>query len=61
MKIINTVTGETVAEIITNHRITIDEALYCAGADKLEVENAGDPDYILNGKELWYDELELEY
>ena len=49
MKIIRNETGETIANILTNHSMTLDEAL----------ENSCDPDYILNGVELWYDDLDL--
>ena len=53
MKIISNETGETIANIITNHSMTLDEALDLVGAEPLEAENSCDPDYILNGVELW--------
>ena len=37
----------------------LDEALDLVGAEPLEAENSCDPDYILNGVELWYDDLDL--
>lgn len=43
----------------TNHSMTLDEALDLVGAEPLEAENSCDPDYILNGVELWYDDLDL--
>ena len=49
MKIISNETGETIANILTN----------LVGAEPLEAENSCDPDYILNGVELWYDDLDL--
>ena len=52
-------TGETIANILTNHSMTLDEALDLVGAEPLEAENSCDPDYILNGVELWYDDLDL--
>lgn len=51
--------GETIANILTNHSMTLDEALDLVGAEPLEAENSCDPDYILNGVELWYDDLDL--
>ena len=30
-----------------------------SGYEPLEAENSCDPDYILNGVELWYDDLDL--
>ena len=53
MKIISNETGETIANILTNHSMTLDEAI------DLVAENSCDPDYILNGVELWYDDLDL--
>lgn len=49
MKIISNETGETIANILTNHSMTLDEALDLVGAEPLEAENSCDPDYILNG------------
>ena len=43
----------------SNHSMTLDEALDLVGAEPLEAENSCDPDYILNGVELWYDDLDL--
>lgn len=59
MKIISNETGETIANILTNHSMTLDEALDLVGAEPLEAKNSCDPDYILNGVELWYDDLDL--
>ena len=51
---------EFVAEVITNHSITDDQAIELAGFEKLEKENFDDPDYKYNGKELWFDDLTVE-
>lgn len=58
MKIVNTVTGETIAEILTNHSMTIDEALDLVG-EPYEREYDDDPDYIVNGKEVWIEECTM--
>ena len=59
MKIISNETGETIAKHPYQHSMTLDEALDLVGAEPLEAENSCDPDYILNGVELWYDDLDL--
>ena len=38
MKIISNETGETIANILTNHSMTLDEALDLVGAEPLEAE-----------------------
>lgn len=43
MKIISNETGETIANILTNHSMTLDEALDLVGAEPLEAENSCDP------------------
>lgn len=60
MKIINTVTGETVAEIITNHSMSLDEAIALMGTP-YEKKHDDDPDYIIGGVECWYDDLAMEW
>ena len=40
MKIISNETGETIANILTNHSMTLDEALDLVGAEPLEAENS---------------------
>lgn len=59
MKIISKETRETIAEILGGSRLTLDEALDLVGAEPLEAENPWDPDYSLDGRELWYDDLDL--
>lgn len=62
MKIINTVTGEIIGTILTNHSMTIEEALDLIGE---KCENTGEPydnpDYIVDGKEVWCEECTLDY
>lgn len=60
MKIINTVTGETVAEIITDHSMSLDEAIGLVGTP-YDKQYDDDPDYIIGGMECWYDELAMEW
>lgn len=59
MKIINKNTQEVIAEITTNHSMSLDEALDLV-AEPLEKENPWDPDYQINGQEIWYDDCEIE-
>lgn len=64
MKIINTATNEIIGEIITNHRMTLDEAIECIGGEiinNMDDERWSD-DYdnvIIAGNRYWYEELEL--
>ena len=61
MKIINKPNGKVIAEIITNHSMCLDEALeFVPGLKKLNKENPWDPDYEINGEEVWYDDLDME-
>ena len=64
MKIINTVTNETVAEIVTNHSMTLDEAIECVGGEiinNMDDERWSDDgdNVIIDGKRYWYDELDM--
>ncbi len=56
MKIFNTATNETVAEITTNHSMSLEEAISIVGiiCPEMEEENV-----IINGKWYYYDDLEL--
>lgn len=59
MKIINTATNETVARILTNRSMTLDEAIEAAGGEiHPEYEDAN----VKIGK-YWYfyEDLEIEY
>jgi hypothetical protein len=65
MKIINTVTNETVAEILTNRSMTLDEAINLVGeiindADDERFSEDGD-NVIINGKRYWWEDLDMEY
>lgn len=62
MKIINKATGEIIAEIVANHSMTLDEALtFVSELETLEKENPWDPDFEINGQEIWYDDLEMQW
>lgn len=64
MKLIDTATNEIIREICTNHGMTLDEAIYCAGG---EIINNMDDDrwsddgdnVIIDGKRYWWEELDL--
>lgn len=58
MKIINTVTGETVAEIMTNHSITLDEAIDLVGRSYWD-DSDQCLDVLIDGKSYDYDELDI--
>lgn len=60
MKIINTVTNETVAEITANHSMTLDEAIYLVG-DIITPELPGDADVLIDEKLYFYDDLALDW
>ena len=58
MKIINTVTNETIAEIITNHSMTLDEAIESVGLI-FDAENPWDENVEIDGKLYFYDDLDM--
>lgn len=58
MKIINTVTNETIAEIITNHSMTLDEAIESVG-HIFNAENPWDENVEIDGKLYFYDDLDM--
>lgn len=65
MKIINTITNETVAEILTNQSMTLDEAINLVGeiindADDERFSDDGD-NVIIDGKRYWWEDLDMEY
>lgn len=60
MKIINIATGETVAEITTNHSMTLDEAINLVG-EIITPENPWDADVLIAGKLYFYDDLAMEW
>lgn len=64
MKIINIITNEIIAEITTNHSMTLDEALELIGAEinkNMDDErwSNGYDNVILDGERYWYEDLEL--
>lgn len=58
MKIIDRNTGRTVATIVTNHTMSLDEAIDLVGV-RLQPENIGDPDVSINDEEYSYEDLDL--
>lgn len=48
-----------IGDVVTNHRITTEEALNFLDAKPLDKNDPWDPDYILDGKELWLDDLDM--
>ena len=62
MKIINKINGEVIAEIITNHSMTIEEALELVG-ERFETDDPSfdDPDFIVDGEEVWVEDCEMEW
>ena len=65
MKIINTITNETVAEILTNQSMPLDEAINLVGeiindADDERFSEDGD-NVIIDGRRYWWEDLDMEY
>lgn len=60
MKIINTITHETVSEIIANHGMTLDEAINLVG-EIINPENPWDENVLIDGTLYFYDDLDLEW
>lgn len=56
MKIINTATNETVAEIMTNHSMCLDEAINLIGEIFAENENEN---VLIDGSWYYYDDLDM--
>lgn len=57
MKIINTANGKILADVITNHRMTIEEALELSGCDLSQCDEDGA--YIDNdGERFWLEDCE---
>lgn len=59
MKIINTANNETVAEIITNHGMTMDEAIALVGEYSNDAAINGEPEVTIDGKQYYYDDLAI--
>ena len=60
MRIINTATNETVATVMTNHGMTLDEALELIDAE-IHPEYAPDADVKIGRHWYWYDDLETAW
>ena len=60
MKIINAITGETVAEVITNHSMTLAEAINLVG-EIIIPENLCDANVLIDGTLYFYDDLVMEW
>ena len=58
MKIINTATNEIVAKILTNHSMTLDEAINLVG-EIINPENPWDENVLIDGNWYYYDDLDL--
>lgn len=65
-KLIDTVTNTTICEIVSNHSMTLDEAIECAGGEI--INNVNDERYsddgdnvIVDGQRYYYEDLELVY
>lgn len=61
MKIINTATNETVAEIVTNHSMTLDEAIALVGSYSNDLAADGEPEVCIAGNWYYYDDLRDEW
>lgn len=59
MKIINTANNETVSEIITNHGMTMDEAIALVGEYSNDAAINGEPEVTIDGKQYYYDDLAI--
>lgn len=58
MKIINKATGETVAEILTNHSMSLDEAISLVG----EIHSDAEEENVeIGGEWYYYDDLDMEW
>ena len=58
--IYNKLTNEVIAEITTNHSMTLDEAIELVG-EIITPEYDEDPNVLIDGKGYWYDDLEYGY
>lgn len=65
-KLIDTATNTTICEIVSNHSMTLDEAVECAGGEIINDVNderySDDGDnVIVDGQRYYYEDLELVY
>ena len=57
MYIVNRMTREVVSEVITNHSISLDDAINLVG--EYRNPEADEADVFINGKEYWHCDLDL--
>lgn len=57
-RLIDTATNTTICEIVSNHSMTLEEAIECAGG---EILNATEDNVIIDGVTYCYDDLDLVY
>lgn len=63
MELINKVTGEVIASVLTNHTMTLDQLIYAVGGEIVNDETddrwSDDGDnVIIDGVRYWYEDLE---
>lgn len=65
-KLIDTATNTTICEIVSNHSMTLDEAIECTGGEI--INDVSDERYsddgdnvIVDGQRYYYEDLELVY
>lgn len=60
IKLIDTADNSVLCEVYANHSMMIDELIeYVNDLEVLEKDDCTDPDYLIDGKEVWYDDLEV--
>nr|DAP85376.1 MAG TPA: hypothetical protein [Caudoviricetes sp.] len=64
-KLIDTATGATICEIVSNHSMSLDEAIECAGGeiinDASDERWSPEENVIIDGVYYCYDDLDLVY
>lgn len=60
MKIINRVTGEVIATIITNHSMCLDEAIRLVG-DFVPDAELFEENVVIDGESYYYDDLDMDW
>lgn len=58
-KLANVTTGEIYGSIVSNHRMTVEDAVKLLGGIKNPNAGQDESDYLLNGKELWHAEIDI--
>lgn len=59
MKIYNIHSGETIAEIMTNHSMSLDDALCLATEAEPYLDADNNMVYVINGEEVYYDDVDI--